>query len=896
MGIDKLRTTLADRYRIGRELGAGGMATVYLAEDLRHRRQVAIKVLHAELSALLGPERFLKEIELTASLQHPHILPLFDSGSAGELLYYVMPFVEGETLRDRLSREKQLPVADAVRIATEIADALDYAHKRGVVHRDIKPENILVQNGHALVVDFGIAIAVQQAGGERMTQTGLSLGTPQYMSPEQAMGERDISAASDVYALGCVTYEMLAGEPPFTGATAQAIVARIVTEQPRPLTAQRSSVQPNVAAAVHTALEKLPADRFATAGAFAAALADPGYRGPGVVTQPVNASYWKPLALAASVIAVLGIAGAVWQGTRNEQTTPPVSTWRNVIAFPDSGSPRFNTEVSHIIGISPDGNTLAWPSGNFPDGGLRVLDATALESRAIEGGDRAYIAPTFSPDSKRMAFFTYNTLIVMRPDGSGMKTVLDSLTRQDLIAWLDDQHLVFEDDSGLVIVSVDGGKRERLTTVNREAGEARHTSPIAVPGTGQIVFTLRPLGQNGTQSAESVRRSSIAVVERGAGSHKVLTPGIRAWYVDPGFLLIQQSSSVNLLAQRFDAGRQRLVGDPIQLSGFSPPGNLLDVSASGRMIYLANPGMARRSTLARVGIDGASVPLDSGTQGNITAVSVSHDGRFVAATYGIYDPVEVLSDKLQVRNLHSGAVTSVVEQGESQRFPSFVGNGESIIFTNTSSEPGIIYQADIGRATQPRVLVQLPGLMFDPAISSDGRTLYYSRRAANDANIYTHDMDRPDAADQPLIATAEGEYAPRPSPDGRWLAYQSGNGGIDEVYVRSTDPTRTERWKISRKGGKSPRWSPEGNRLYYLTLDSLEFVTVTSGDGFTASQPRALFSTRRFRTDLRGTYDVLPGNAGFIMIEQSTPTKSANEIVMIDDWRSLLPDSARRLK
>ena len=210
---DVLRLTqaLADRYVLERELGRGGMATVYLAEDVRHHRRVALKVLHPELSAVLGPERFLKEIALTASLQHPHILPLFDSGEADGQLFYVMPLVEGQTLRARLERERQLPIPDALRIASEVADALQYAHERGVIHRDVKPENILLQGGHALVADFGIALAVQTAGGARMTQTGLSLGTPQYMSPEQAMGERTIDARSDVYALGAVLYEMLPG-------------------------------------------------------------------------------------------------------------------------------------------------------------------------------------------------------------------------------------------------------------------------------------------------------------------------------------------------------------------------------------------------------------------------------------------------------------------------------------------------------------------------------------------------------------------------------------------------------------------------------------------------------------------------------------------------------------
>src|SRR5512140_711951 len=274
--MEHLRAALADRYAIERELGQGGMATVYLAHDLKHDRKVAVKVLRPELAAVIGAERFLKEIKTTANLQHPHILGLIDSGEADGLLWYAMPFVEGESLRDRLQREKQLPIPDAVRIATEVAGALDYAHRHGVIHRDIKPENILLHDGRALVADFGIALAASTAG-TRMTETGMSLGTPQYMSPEQAMGEREITARSDVYALGCVLYEMLVGDPPFTGSTAQAIVAKVVTEKPHSLIAQRHTVPPNLEAAVLTALEKLPADRFATAADLAAALANPSF-------------------------------------------------------------------------------------------------------------------------------------------------------------------------------------------------------------------------------------------------------------------------------------------------------------------------------------------------------------------------------------------------------------------------------------------------------------------------------------------------------------------------------------------------------------------------------------------------------------------------------------------
>ena len=217
---DRLVVALVDRYRVTREIGAGGMATVYLAHDLKHDRDVAIKVLHPDLGAALGGERFLTEIRTTARLQHPHILPLLDSGEADGLLYYVMPLVTGETLRARLERERQLPIADAVRIAREVASTLDYAHRQNVIHRDIKLENILLHEGQALMADFGIALAAATTGGTRMTETGTSLGTPHYMSSEQAMGERTVDARTDVYALGCVLYEMLVGEPPFTGPTA----------------------------------------------------------------------------------------------------------------------------------------------------------------------------------------------------------------------------------------------------------------------------------------------------------------------------------------------------------------------------------------------------------------------------------------------------------------------------------------------------------------------------------------------------------------------------------------------------------------------------------------------------------------------------------------------------
>ena len=293
----RLTTALADRYAIEREIGAGGMATVYLAEDLKHHRKVAVKVLRPELAAVLGAERFLKEIEVTANLQHPNILPLYDSGEADAFLYYVMPYIEGESLRDKLNREKQLAVEETVEIAKSVAGALSYAHERGVIHRDIKPENILLQAGQALVADFGIALAVSQAGGTRLTETGLSLGTPHYMSPEQAMGDRELDARSDVYSLGATVYEMLVGDPPHMGSTVQAIIAKVLSETPSPITRARELVPPNVDAAVRQSLAKTPADRFHSAAEFAEALTNPAFTLQTAATQAAEraapAEPWK---------------------------------------------------------------------------------------------------------------------------------------------------------------------------------------------------------------------------------------------------------------------------------------------------------------------------------------------------------------------------------------------------------------------------------------------------------------------------------------------------------------------------------------------------------------------------------------------------------------------------
>jgi serine/threonine-protein kinase len=392
--LERLQASLGERYRVERAIGSGGMATVYLAHDLKHDREVAIKVLHPELGASIGTERFDREIRLAGKLQHPHILGLYDSGEANGLFYFVMPFVRGESLRDRLDRETQLPVDDAVTIALEVADALGYAHERDIIHRDIKPENILLSGGHALVADFGIARAASEAG-EKLTQTGMTLGTPLYMSPEQAMGEH-VGPTADIYSLGCVLYEMLAGTPPFTGANAQAIMARHAMTPVPGLQEVRSSVPDEVEEAVLAALAKAPADRPQTARAFAEIMGAPlgatATRRASVRTTPTRhhtgvrmtleqfealkaaerrASRWRrPWVWVVGVLVIAGVAFGAWRlkaGGRTPVVTPGLDPHVIAVLYFRDRSP------GHDLGYLADGLTEGLIGALSEVRGLQVI-------------------------------------------------------------------------------------------------------------------------------------------------------------------------------------------------------------------------------------------------------------------------------------------------------------------------------------------------------------------------------------------------------------------------------------------------------------------------------------------------------------------------------------------
>ncbi|MGI9627720.1 MAG: protein kinase domain-containing protein, partial [Longimicrobiales bacterium] len=432
--VARLNEALDGRYRIERELGQGGMATVYLADDLRHERKVALKVLKPELAAVVGGERFLAEIKTTANLQHPHILPLFDSGEADGFLFYVMPYVEGESLRERLEREKQLPVDEAVAIAKKVAGALHAAHGRGVIHRDIKPANILLAGGEPVVADFGIALAVQEAGGGRLTDTGLSVGTPYYMSPEQATADRAPNAASDVYSLGCVLYETLVGEPPYAGSSAQAVLGKIIAGEAPRAKDGRPAVPANVDAVVQKALEKLPADRFPTTEQFASALADRSFRaGPyahGASNEHRRRSIglaWPTLAAALGVLALFG-----W--------LRPGPTPAGPVSF-DFHMPDGYAMVDGLVpvlAVSPDGRTLAYRNGNR----VYVRELEDFQGRPLAGTEGVWHA-FFSPDGETLGLLDGSSFKQVPAGGGPVVDLLGEQTEPEGGHWGEDGRIVY---------------------------------------------------------------------------------------------------------------------------------------------------------------------------------------------------------------------------------------------------------------------------------------------------------------------------------------------------------------------------------------------------------------------------------------------------------------------
>ena len=889
--LDRLQTALAGRYRLSREIGAGGMATVYLAEDFRHDRRVAVKVLRPELAAVIGAERFLAEIKVTANLQHPHILPLFDSGAADSYLFYVMPFVEGETLRDRLTREKQLPIGDAVRITTEVASALDYAHRHGVVHRDIKPENILLHDGQALVADFGIALAASKASGARMTETGMSLGTPHYMSPEQAMGEREITPRSDVYALGAVLYEMLTGDPPFTGSTAQAIVARVVTESPRPLMPQRHTIPRNVEAAVLTALEKLPADRFASAAEFAESLRDKGYSS----TVPIAAvTDMKPAAEsrrstrlllpALATALLLATAAALWGWLRPAPSA--LVTQFSLALKPNQDLQPPLTVGGGRIALSRDGRALVY-SGPAEGGSrlwLRRLDQ--LGATPIGGTDGAS-NPFLSPDGSRVGFIKNgNEVRVASLAGAPTITLTDKAnsTSGD---WGDDGYIYFEVDSGVARMRSTGGEIEPVYQLQTKAKEVGTEWVHVLPGARGILFRRRHLGQ-GPADFE------IMAMPLPHGTARSLVRGVYATYSPTGHLLVITSDG-KLIGIPFDARKLELTGAPIALLegvGVRNAGFNIDLSLSrnGTLAYTTGGTLGSRRA-AWVTREGVVTPVDSGwdPQGVIGSASLSPNGKALSVALTRDGRRDVW-----VKQLPSGPFSRITFSDTSSGRPAWSADGRDVLYVSdrSGSGSGPLYARRADGTGSPRLLSSLG--VGQVTSSRDGKWLIL-RTAPASGSTDILGLKAGDTTVVPLVATPAVELYPALSPDSRWLAYSSNESGTSEVYVRPFPETASAKWQVSTAGGAEPAWSSTGRELLYINAKGdMVSAEIPAGGTFSVGRQRSLFSTTQL---VQGgpvpSYSLSPDNKRFLVLREGEAGQPG-ELIVAENWLQQLKEQAAK--
>jgi eukaryotic-like serine/threonine-protein kinase len=863
----RLTASLAGRYRIERELGEGGMATVYLAHDIRHDRHVALKVLRPELAAVIGAERFLKEITVMAHLQHPHILGLIDSGEAGGLLYYVMPFVEGESLRDRLTHEKQLPIEDAVRITREVASALDYAHRHGVIHRDIKPENILLHEGQALVADFGIALAVNAAGATRMTETGMSLGTPHYMSPEQAMGEREVTARSDVYALGAVLYEMLVGEPPFTGPTAQAIVAKVVTEAPRPLIPQRHTVPPHVEAAVLMALEKLPADRFASAAAFAEALAQPSVMAAHgtrtVESRAWDLHHWRRLAMGLAVLLVAAGGLATWGWLRPRE---PAAVSR----FPITLEGQNPSSYSYGVAISLDGTHIAYFDANS---GLLLRDRDRLEAKRVPDGESA-LSPFFSPDGGELAFykgFPGALRTASLTGGASMLLVRDSAYGVGG-SWSDDGWVYFIGGAAqaLLRVRAEGGKPELVARPDTARDELFFQWPQILPGGRTALVTI--MRRRG--------RADIATVDVASGKTTVLTRGVEAWYAPSGHLIVLEGDG-SVQAVRFDLRRLALVGrsatilDGIAVGNVATGASAFALSNTGTFIYqTALP----EQQVMRVTLDGYAQPVDAGWSGLFGEMNLSPDGTKLAITVQ-HDE----RDELWVKALGAGTLTRLQYEGTYDYRPFWTRDGRSLLFISDRSGHSAAYQVPADGSGPAILLRDDPRALDEVSLSRDGRWLIYRTGSGGGRDVYAI---RPgiDSVPTPIATSPFEEYAPTLSPDGGWIAYASDESGQPEVYVRPFPNAQAARWQVSRAGGAEPAWAPDGRELFYRNgADDFMAADVATTPSFRVVAEHVLFSVRDYVPNAvnRG-YAVSPDGRSFLFVRSKPGAQS--QMIMVTNW------------
>ena len=867
---EHLSAALADRYRLERQLGEGGMATVFLAEDLKHGRKVALKVLRPELAAVLGADRFIQEIKTTAALQHPNILPLFDSGrttaTAGgmEFLYYVMPYIQGETLREKLNREQQLGIEDAVRITGEVADALQYAHEQGVVHRDIKPENILLRDGRAIVADFGIALAVSAAAGGRMTETGLSLGTPHYMSPEQATAEKHITNRSDVYSLGSVLFEALTGEPPHTGSSAQMIVMKIVADRARPVTELRKTVPPHVAAAVAKALEKLPADRFDSAKRFAEALHNPAFATPSLATPaartgaPTVRSRAVP-ALAA--VAALSLALAAWGWSRAGLAAPVARNPTTLGADGALDGLTFAVEAA----IAPDGSALVFRSPLSGPGQLYIKRRDEVVARPLAGTEGAS-GPFFSPDAAFIGFVANGQLRRIPVGGGASLMLADGINpTYNRAAWLPDGSVVYYDLPTHTLTRITpGDTATKVIASPGLLGGHYPWLPSPLPDARGVLFTAHLTNCVGPVSC---RPSRVYVYDAGKDTVRALfDDAIGAWYAPTGHVLYLTSAGA-LMAAPWDNTALAATGRPVAvMDGIQAPGFML--AADGTAYYLLGrsefaPGPLPNASLVWVDRAGRVEPVDStwqvntggtdnGSIGTDWGIALSPDGRRIALSL-----LTDLGTDIWIKQLPTGPSTRLTLYEGVDKRPSWTPDGRALRFLSdrpTDATP------DGGRVFR----------LWEQAADGAGEARLVAG-ADTATDLFRAVAGRPgtDSLLHRMVPRGSDAGGAALSPDARWIAYTSDEQGTHEVFVRPFPTVNGGKWQVSSGGGTAPLWSPNGRELFYAANGKMYAVQITPGSPFSAGPPRVLFNIPdRVRAGSResGIFAITPDGQRFLMV------------------------------
>jgi eukaryotic-like serine/threonine-protein kinase len=879
--IERLNEALSGRYIVEGELGEGGMATVYLADDLKHERKVALKVLKPELAAVVGAERFLAEIKTTANLQHPHILPLFDSGEADSFLFYVMPYIEGETLKDRLDRERQLPIDEALGIATAIANALQTAHDAGIVHRDIKPANILLSRGEPLVADFGISLAVGAAGGNRLTETGLSVGTPYYMSPEQATGDQVIGPASDTFALACVLYEMLVGEPPYPGSTAQAVLGKIIQGVPVSATAVRKSIPFHVDAAIRKALEKLPADRFTGAHSFAKALADTSYRHGVSPTEVVSGGggKWKGVA-----VGSMAVAAALAAVTAFNVMAPEAP--RGVERF--SLRPLEGQSTNYEFDLSDDGTAVVLSITSNGTSRLAVRRLGALTPTEIAGTEQG-LSPTISPDGTEVAFTVGGAVKVAPIAGGVVRTLADSANC--CTRWGRDGYIYFLNQRASVSrVPAEGGPSESVT----ETTPSEMHADFEVDTENDVgLFTV----WGDLYRVEAIRLST--------GERRVVTPGVKPYLTDDGFLVFS-STNGQILAARFDPETMALDGAAIPLvEGVRVDGDdwpYYSVARNGTLLYWSGASTAGESArVVRVDREGNVAPVDPTWRFNPgtpeVAVALSPDGERLAVKVS-----GDTGDDIWVKQLDDGPLSRLTFDDGLDRRPRWSRDGRSIYFTSDrNSESGTydLWTQPADGTGSPEILLDLEGSILEAQLTPDDST--WALRIGGLSNVFgVRDLIslRVGASEfQPVAAEPYDEKGMALSPDGRWIAYESTETGRDEVYVRPFPNSQDGKWQISTSGGTNPKWAHSGSELFFVNgSDEMVAAGVDTRNGaFRVTDRSPLFNVGERGLDSEPNYtswDVDLDDQSFLMIQFGGGDSGAvqNEFILVQNWIEELRD------